>query len=154
MFLRCKVRRKDGKQHRYWSVVENTRVALWRQPRQVEQLAARRPRESFSDTGDVASPARPQSTGGPVWVNCRDPAVIREGQLHPSKPTNPPARSVVFSVPGTDNRLHFCEPHDFGKQASGPYFSAEARLCLAVKWPKKTRYTLAARRRHRAMNIS
>jgi hypothetical protein len=26
-FLRCKVRRKDGKQHRYWSVVENTRVA-------------------------------------------------------------------------------------------------------------------------------
>src|SRR5256885_2409284 len=27
MFLRCKVRRKDGKQHRYWSVVENTRTA-------------------------------------------------------------------------------------------------------------------------------
>src|SRR6202048_4652243 len=26
MFFRCKVRRKDGKQHRYWSVVENTRV--------------------------------------------------------------------------------------------------------------------------------
>jgi hypothetical protein len=25
--LRCKVRRKDGKQHRYWSVAENTRVA-------------------------------------------------------------------------------------------------------------------------------
>src|SRR6266481_5206787 len=27
MFLRFKVRRKDDKQHRYWSVVENTRVA-------------------------------------------------------------------------------------------------------------------------------
>ena len=27
MFLRCKVRRKDGKQRRYGSVVENTRVA-------------------------------------------------------------------------------------------------------------------------------
>src|SRR6202008_4174307 len=27
MFLRCKVRRKDGKHHRYWSVVENTRLA-------------------------------------------------------------------------------------------------------------------------------
>jgi hypothetical protein len=27
MFLGSKVRRKDGKQHRYWSVVENTRVA-------------------------------------------------------------------------------------------------------------------------------
>src|SRR5262249_4572818 len=30
MFLRCKVHRKDGKQHRYWSVVENTRVASGR----------------------------------------------------------------------------------------------------------------------------
>src|SRR5947199_8832451 len=27
MFLRCKVSRKDGKHHGYWSVVENTRVA-------------------------------------------------------------------------------------------------------------------------------
>ena len=27
MFLRYKDRRKDGQQHRYWSVVENTRVA-------------------------------------------------------------------------------------------------------------------------------
>ena len=27
MFLRYKDRRKDGKQHRYWSVVDNTRVA-------------------------------------------------------------------------------------------------------------------------------
>ena len=27
MFLRSKVRRKDGKQHRYRSIVENTRVA-------------------------------------------------------------------------------------------------------------------------------
>ena len=27
MFLRCKKRRKDGKDHLYWSVVENRRVA-------------------------------------------------------------------------------------------------------------------------------
>jgi hypothetical protein len=27
MFLRCTNRRKDGKEHRYWSVVENRRVA-------------------------------------------------------------------------------------------------------------------------------
>src|SRR3954467_15897836 len=27
MFLRYKVRRKDGKEHRYWSVVENRRVS-------------------------------------------------------------------------------------------------------------------------------
>jgi hypothetical protein len=37
-----------------------------------------------------------------LWVNCRDPAVIRGGQHHPSKPTNPPARSIVSSVPVTD----------------------------------------------------
>jgi hypothetical protein len=30
------------------------------------------------------------------------PAGIREGQLHPSKPTDPPARSIVSSVPITD----------------------------------------------------
>jgi len=27
MFLRFKTRKKDGKEHRYWSVVENRRVA-------------------------------------------------------------------------------------------------------------------------------
>ena len=27
MFLRAKIREKDGKRHRYWSVVENERVA-------------------------------------------------------------------------------------------------------------------------------
>src|SRR5476649_830827 len=27
MFLRVKTRKKDGKEHRYWSVVENRRVA-------------------------------------------------------------------------------------------------------------------------------
>ena len=27
MFLRCKVRKKNGKQHRSWSIVENKRVA-------------------------------------------------------------------------------------------------------------------------------
>jgi hypothetical protein len=27
MFLRCSKRRKDGKEHRYWNVVENRRVS-------------------------------------------------------------------------------------------------------------------------------
>ena len=27
MFLRAKIRRKDGKEHRYWSLVENKRVS-------------------------------------------------------------------------------------------------------------------------------
>ena len=30
MFLRHKVRRKDGKEHRYWSIVENRRVSAGR----------------------------------------------------------------------------------------------------------------------------
>ena len=30
MFVRCKMRRKDGKEHRYWSVVENVRVRVGR----------------------------------------------------------------------------------------------------------------------------
>ena len=31
--------------------------------------------------------------------NCRDPAVLRERQLHPSELTNPPAQAIVSSVP-------------------------------------------------------
>jgi hypothetical protein len=57
----------------------------------------RRPLEGGHLPDRSASPV-----GGPVWVNCGDPAVIREGQLHPSKPTNPPARSIVSSVPIAD----------------------------------------------------
>jgi hypothetical protein len=30
MFLRCKKRRKDGKEHLYWSVVENRRISAGR----------------------------------------------------------------------------------------------------------------------------
>ena len=30
MFLRCKKRRKDGKVHLYWSVVENRRISAGR----------------------------------------------------------------------------------------------------------------------------
>jgi hypothetical protein len=30
MFLRHKIRRKDGKEHRYWSIVENRRVRCGR----------------------------------------------------------------------------------------------------------------------------
>jgi hypothetical protein len=40
MFLRCKVRRKDGKQHRYWSVVENTCVGGGRVHREWFQRSA------------------------------------------------------------------------------------------------------------------
>jgi hypothetical protein len=30
MFLRCSVRKKNGKEHRYWSIVENKRVSAGR----------------------------------------------------------------------------------------------------------------------------
>jgi hypothetical protein len=50
------------------------------------------------DAGD----RRTNTRSSLLWVNCRDPAVIREGQLHPSKPTSPPARSIVSSVPIAD----------------------------------------------------
>jgi hypothetical protein len=41
MFLRHKVRRKDGKEHRYWSIVENRRVSGGRTvQRQVLSLLA------------------------------------------------------------------------------------------------------------------
>jgi hypothetical protein len=59
MFLRCKVRRKDGKQHRYWSVVENARVASGRvvqrhvlylgEINDTQELAWRRPIEVLED---------------------------------------------------------------------------------------------------------
>src|SRR5438046_3411918 len=59
MFLRCKVRRKDGKQHRYWSVVENTRVGGGRvvqrhvlylgEINDTQELAWRRPIEVLED---------------------------------------------------------------------------------------------------------
>src|ERR1700720_1325970 len=66
MFLRCKVRRKDGKQHRYWSVVENTRVAGGRvvqrhvlylgEINDTQELAWRRSIEVLEDGG-----ARPRT---------------------------------------------------------------------------------------------
>ena len=48
MFLRCKVRQKDGKQHRYWSVVANTRVVGARVQRHVLYLG------EINDTQELA----------------------------------------------------------------------------------------------------
>ena len=38
MFVRCKKRFKDGKEHRYWSVVENVRVRGGRPNKELELL--------------------------------------------------------------------------------------------------------------------
>jgi hypothetical protein len=64
MFLRCKVRRKDGRQHRYWSVVENTRVGGGRVvQRHVLYLG------EINDTQELA------------WR--RSIAVLEDGAVHP-----------------------------------------------------------------------
>src|SRR5437588_8905567 len=79
MFLRCKARRKDGKQHRYWSVVENTRTARGRvvqrhvlylgEINDTQELAWRRSIEVLEE-GD-----RPNTTAPPSirFSCCRDP---------------------------------------------------------------------------------
>src|SRR5438093_4099612 len=66
MFLRCKVRRKDSKSRRYWSVVENTRVGGGRvvqrhvlylgEINDTQELAWRRSIEVLEDGG-----ARPRT---------------------------------------------------------------------------------------------
>src|SRR5258705_2422676 len=78
MFLRCKVRRKDGKQHRYWSVVENTRTARGRvvqrhvlylgEINDTQDLAcnrgARGRRHATADAVAVSGKPRRRSAGG------------------------------------------------------------------------------------------
>src|SRR5260370_860355 len=64
MFFRCKVRREDGKQHRYWRVVEDTRVAAGRVgQRQLLNLG------EIDDTQELA------------WR--RSIAVLEDGAAHP-----------------------------------------------------------------------
>ena len=61
MFVRCKTRHKDGKEHRYWSVVENVRVRGGRVvQRQVLYLTSPvliTTNKPFSEWGDVFSSA-------------------------------------------------------------------------------------------------
>src|SRR5438270_11277745 len=90
MFLRCKVRRKDGKQHRYWSVVENTRTARGRvvqrhvlylgEINDTQELAWRRPDRGargrrHATANGVAVSGRPlrRSAGG--RLDCKRQAV-------------------------------------------------------------------------------
>jgi len=66
MFLRHKVRRKDGKGHRYWSIVENRRVSGGRTVQRhvlylgeindSQRAAWCRTIEAFDEGGQQASP--------------------------------------------------------------------------------------------------
>src|SRR6202171_2077963 len=67
MFLRCKVRRKDGKQHRYWSVVENTRVGGGRVvQRHVLYLGEINDTRGLAGGGGVA---RTRGSAGGAWCS-------------------------------------------------------------------------------------
>ena len=87
MFLRHKIRRKDGKEHRYWSIVENRRVSGGRVvQRQVlylgeindsQRAAWCRAIEAFDEGGRQASAACAVSgrSGGAghskaMWCRC------------------------------------------------------------------------------------
>src|SRR5216684_275154 len=63
MFLRCKVRRKDGKQHRYWSVVENTRVAGGRVVQRQDALPRKSERSHPAGILDGAASVAPHGDG-------------------------------------------------------------------------------------------
>ena len=74
MFLRCKVRRKDGKQHRYWSVVENTRTARGRVvQRHVLYLG------EINDTQELAWRRSIEVLEEGVRRPCQDNLMAREG---------------------------------------------------------------------------
>src|SRR5215510_8854152 len=101
MFLRCKVRRKDGKQHRYWNVVENTRVAGGRVvQRQVLHLG------EINDTQELA------------WR--RSIAVLEDGAARPRTLSLFPedrcegllANVAIVRVKLSELRLH--RPHQWG----------------------------------------
>src|ERR1700692_2449343 len=103
MFLRCKVRRKDGKQHRYWSVVENTRVAGGRvvqrhvlylgEINDTQELAWRRAIEVWEDDGKARR----------LWL--MDRGVPTEEVLAEMRAADPPVHYLVGTPKGRLTRL-------------------------------------------------
>ena len=87
MFLRSTIRRKDGKEHRYWSIVENKRLRDGRVVQRAvlylgeinssQELAWRRSIEGFDETG----PAEPALLKLPGWALGSSSA----GKLSPKK---------------------------------------------------------------------
>ena len=81
MFLRAKIRKKDGKRHRYWSVVENKRVAGGRvvqrhvlylgEINDWQELAWRRSIEVLDEAAEAAQDAVAVSRGSLRRRLCR-----------------------------------------------------------------------------------
>lgn len=85
MFLRCKIRRKDGKEHRYWSIVENRRVFGGRiVQRHVLYLGEINGHQeaAWQRTIDLLAP--------------EEPGVLRQAALFPQEylPAHPSSRSI------------------------------------------------------------
>lgn len=100
MFLRCHQRKKNGKLHRYWSVVEARRLACGRSSqRQVLYL------------GEI-NDSQQDAWRKTVEVFDEDQQVYRQLALFPADVTISPERANAISVKLTEMRLH--RPRSFG----------------------------------------
>src|SRR3974377_106597 len=83
MFLRCTTRKKDGKEHRYWNVVENRRVAGGRVvQRQVLYLGEINDsqREAWRKTIEVLEDGSPSARTMALFPEDR-PFAINDGEV-------------------------------------------------------------------------
>ena len=84
MFLRCKKRRKDGKEHLYWSVVENRRVSgqrvLQRQVLYLGELNGRQEAD-WRKTVELFGQDPAQPTQVALFDENHAPAISLEGEI-------------------------------------------------------------------------
>lgn len=114
MFLRCHTRKKNGKLHRYWSVVEARRLACGRSSqRQVLYLG------EINDSQQEAW----QKT---LSVFDEDQKQYRQLALFPADSPIPPERANAIAVKLTEMRLH--RPRSFGDCWLGCLLWRELRL--------------------------
>jgi transposase len=121
MFLRCHTRKKNGKLHRYWSVVEARRLACGStSQRQVLYLG------EINDSQQDAW----QKT---IEVFDEDQQAYRQLALFPADSAIPPAQANAISVKLTEMRLH--RPRSFGDCWLGCVLWEE--LGLSQFWEKR-----------------
>jgi hypothetical protein len=99
MFLKCSTRRKDGKEHRSWSVVESRRLG---------RCVVRRPVLYLGEINDSQRVA---------WQKAIDVFDERDGQTRQCAPfphdRTPPATDTP-AVPVQLSRLQLCRPRSWG----------------------------------------
>jgi len=103
MFLRHTKRKKDGKEHRYWSIVENRRIGGGR-------------------WGGAAAAAVPgaRSTIRRNWLGAKSIAILEEGALQPRTLSLFPEDRCEGLLPDASivrlrlNELRLCRPRQWG----------------------------------------